>query len=53
MSKNNTYIDWKNWEKDQMLSELSKRHQNSQWVDWINDWGLRSEEMKNRTHLLT
>lgn len=32
---------------EKMLSELSTRHQNSQWLDWINECGSRLEEMKN------
>ncbi len=33
--------------KEKMLSELSQRHQNAQWVDWVKEWGSRLEEMKN------
>ena len=30
-----------------MLSQLSTRHQNSQWVNWINEWGLSVDDDKN------
>lgn len=33
--------------KEKMLDEISTRHQNSQWIDWINEWGVRLEEMNN------
>jgi site-specific DNA recombinase len=33
--------------KDYMLSEISTRNQNSQWVDWINEWGSRLEKMND------
>ncbi len=33
--------------KEKMLSELSYRHQNSQWVDWVKEWGSRLNDMKN------
>jgi hypothetical protein len=33
--------------KEQMTNEISTRHRDSQWVDWINEWGVRLEEMKS------
>ena len=33
--------------KEQMLNEISTRHQNSQWVDWVNDWGVRLDKMND------
>ena len=30
-----------------MTNEISTRHRDSQWVDWINEWGVRLEEMKS------
>jgi hypothetical protein len=30
-----------------MKNEISTRHRDSQWVDWINEWGVRLEEMKS------
>ena len=33
--------------KEKMTNEISTRHRDSQWVNWINEWGVRLEEMKN------
>ena len=33
--------------KEQMTNEISTRHRDTQWVDWINEWGVRLEEMKS------
>ena len=34
-------------EKEKMINEISTRQRDSQWVDWINEWGVRLEEMKS------
>ena len=33
--------------KMEMSKEISSRHQNSKWIDWVNEWGVRIEEMNN------
>jgi site-specific DNA recombinase len=34
-------------EKEKMINEISTRQRDSQWVDWINEWGNRLEELKS------
>ena len=32
--------------KEEYQSEISNRNQKSKWVDWVNEWGSRLEDMK-------
>jgi DNA invertase Pin-like site-specific DNA recombinase len=33
--------------KKEMTLDISSRNQNSKWIDWVNEWGNRIEEMSN------
>jgi hypothetical protein len=32
--------------KEEYQNEISNRNQKSKWVDWVNEWGNRLDEMK-------
>jgi len=33
--------------KERMTKEISNKHQNSQWVNWISEWGIKLEKMED------
>ena len=33
--------------EETIVNEISSRHQNSQWTDWLNEWGSRLDRMND------